>query len=243
MKFNNLFKFKQNCLLLTLVGAILLYGNPSGSVQVDKLPTTKPHPQTRRSGGIRGNCSEEVSQNVITLIVPEDDYSLTKVPQTTQSHPTFFWYVEQKSNLPVKFTLVETGRTIYTKELSVPRSGLVKLTLPENIPPLQPGKQYRWTASLLCSRQHPSRNPYTQAWVERVSLPSIPKKKQNSSCTPEEQAEIWYDTLVCYLENKLENKIFSLLEEVNLDYLLQPNQFSLNNFLNSSFWLGSIEDH
>ena len=243
MEFNNLFKLKQNCLLLTLMGAILLYGNSSGSVQVDKLPTTKPHPQTRRSGGIRGNCSEEISQNVITLIVPEDEYSLSKVPQTTQSHPTFFWYVEQKSNVPIKFTLVEPGQTIYTKELSIPHSGLVKLTLPENIPPLQSGKQYRWTVSLLCSRQHPSRNPYTQAWVEKLSPPSIPKKKQNLSCNTYEKAEIWYDTLACYFDNRVENKIFSLLEQVKLYQLLESNQLFLNNSLNSSSWLGLTEDH
>ena len=197
------------------------------NAQTDELPPTKPRSQTRKSGGTRGKCIN--NKNTITLLVPENQDSSLDVPQTTMSHPTFIWHVKQKSALPIKFTLVEPGRTIYTKEIDVDKSGLVSITLPKNIPPLEVGKEYRWTVSAICSRQNPSQNPYTQAWVKRVSLSSLTEINKKLGCLTYEKAEIWYDALACYLKNNSKINTKRLIEQIDLDYLFDNTSSERNN--------------
>ena len=235
---------KQSCVLITLLTLFSLISIQSNwssvQAQTQDRPPANPHRQTRRSGGMRGGCSPDIKQDSITLVVPEDEQSLNDLPKTTSAHPTLVWHLAQKSDVPVKFTLVKPGQTIYVEELKLPDKGLVALTLPETVPALKIGEQYRWTVSLLCSRQNPSRNPYAQAWVERIS-PS--PKKSTVSCHTDKKAEIWYDYMACQLKSQSEAKILGLLQQVKLGYLLQDNQFSRsNNLLNLSSWLGLTED-
>lgn len=204
-------------IILTFIS--LFFGELHLAAQTENLPPTKPRTQTRKSGGTRGRCID--SDNRIVLIVPENQKSLSPVPRTTLSHPTFFWHIAQKTPLPVKFTLVEPGRTIYTKELNLDKSGLVGLTLPETVPPLEIGKEYRWTVSVICSRQNPSQNPYTQTWVKRVSLSSMVETEEKLGCHTYEKAEIWYDALACHLESNSTTNTARLFKQIDLGYLFK----------------------
>ena len=232
---------KQSLVLIVLFSLISIQHNwLTVKAQTEERPPTNPHRQTRRSGGMRGECSPDIKQDGITLVVPEDEQSLNDVPKTTLARPTLVWHLAQKYDVPVKFTLVQPGQTIYVRELRLPEKGLVALTLPATVPALEIGEQYRWTVSLLCSRQNPSRNPYTQAWVERIS-PS--PKKSTVSCHTDKKAKIWYDSLDCHLKSQSEAEILGLLQQVKLGYLFQDNQFSYpNNLLNLSSWLGLTEE-
>ncbi len=205
---------------------------------VNELPPTKPSPQSRRSGGTRGECDEQ--DNTITLVVPEDKKSLTNIPTATSSNLKFVWHMAQKSDLPVKFTIVERGRTIYIQEFSSLDSGLISLTLPESVK-LEVGKRYRWTVSILCSFQRPSRNPYTQAWVEIVPVSSFLKEKENFSCDDYEKAEIWYDAISCNLDSRSEAKFLALLEQVGLADLPLGNPIIVNN-LELIPWSGLVNN-
>lgn len=239
-------------ILLTLISQLLLItgllaqarakGNDSATRTINdpsELPTTKSSSQTRRSGGARGECDD--LDNTITLMVPEDEKSLTNIPKATSTHLKFFWHIAQKSDLPVKFTLVEKRKTLYVQEFSSLDSGLTSLTLPESVS-LEVGKRYRWTVSILCSRQRPSRNPYTEAWVEIVSLPSFVKEKENLSCDTYEKAEIWYDALSCNLNSHSKSKFLGLLEQVNLSDLSLGDNFKTNN-LELAPWSGLTKNH
>lgn len=213
--------------IVLTIASLFFFDLDIAAAQTENLPPTKRRSQTRKSGGTRGECSNQ--SNNITLIVPETQGSLSDVPQTTLSHPTFVWYIAQKSAVPIKFTLVEPGKTIYTEELNLKKSGLVALTLPETVPPLEVGKDYRWTVSAICSRQNPSQNPYTQAWVERVSLSSLSEVEKNLGCDTYEKAEIWYDTLACYLESSSKTNTERLFEQIDLGYLLNDKPIYTNN--------------
>lgn len=207
-----------------LIVTSLFFSDLSVSAQKENLPATKRRSQTRKSGGTRGECTQQ--SNTLTLIVPKNQDSLSDIPKTTLSHPTFVWYLAQQSSVPTKFTLVEPGRTIYAQEFNLEGFGLVALTLPKTVPPLEVGKDYRWTVSLLCSRQNPSRNPYTQAWIERVSNSFYPKEGKKLACDAYEKAEIWYDTLMCYLESKPEIETLRLFEQIDLRDLFNGDQRS-----------------
>ena len=189
---------------------------------------------TRESGASRGGCPQKL-ESKITLIVPEDH-----VPLTISPHPTFNWYQEQELSLPVKFTLLEPGhQPIYSQELLLNKTGLIGLTLPEDIPPLEIGKKYRWSVSIICNRQYPSQNPYAESWVERIALSAevasgLDREEQFCDSQAFAQAGIWYDSLACALEPtsgaKNLNILGILLNQVDLGYILeQEDSISKNN--------------
>lgn len=183
--------------------------------------------QPRTAGGSRG-CSQLLN-NTVTLLVPQDHTATT-----VSEYPIFFWYLSQKLSLPLRFTLLEPGKQpLFTEELS-PEPGIVALKLPENSPPLEVGKTYRWTVTVICNPKRPSRNLFAQAWIERVPSPVSQKFAENISadidgasfCSIDyAKAGIWYDALACNqtmivnnqnYQNTDPQKFWSLLEQINL---------------------------
>lgn len=212
--------------VVSSVPTILAQTVSTSSHQVYQPTNRKVSKNARKSGGSRGSCPQKI-QSSITLLVPEDH-----LPATTSAYPTFSWYQGQKSSLPIKFTLLEPGhKPLYSVELPPTQSDITTLTWPKHLPPLEVGKKYRWSVSILCSSKHPSRNPYAEAWVERISLPAAKLTRPNgSSCNlAYAQAGIWYNALSCNLSQFLqpdsslsEGNIFSLLlKEVGLEDILK----------------------
>ena len=193
------------------------------SYQIYQPTNRKTRRQARKSGGSRGSCPQKTKSG-ITLLVPEDH-----IPLTSSAYPTFAWYQEQKSSLPVKFTLLEPGhKPIYSQELTITRSGLIILSLPKTVSALEMGKKYRWSVSIICNPQHPSQNPYAEAWIERTSVPWIKTEKlQENSCgLTYAQLGIWYDAIACELKRVNSeianlNYLDILLQEVDLQYILE----------------------
>jgi hypothetical protein len=184
-------------------------------------PKGKIRQQTRKTGGSRG-CNLPLN-NTVTLLVPRDHTATT-----VSARPTFFWYLSQKSSLPLRFTLIEPGKkTIFSKELT-PEPGIVALNLPRSSHPLEIGKTYRWTVTVICNPKKPSRNLFAQAWIERVSLPKSAKLYKDESFCDVKYARsgIWYDALACNYVNQLQNNsdrnlqdFWALLEEIDLSNL------------------------
>ncbi len=186
----------------------------------------------RTPGGSRGGKCNSLPPQVVTLIVPEDH-----VPLTVSSHPTFWFHLSQEVSLPIRFTLLEPRhKPIYTLEFSPNKSGLIALTLPETVPPLAIGREYRWSASIICNRQKPSQNLYAQAWIKRVASPPLKAEGRKELCNlAYAQSGIWYDALACDLSrsnqanfNPLINRdIFSLLlKDIGLEHILNSQDWS-----------------
>lgn len=187
-------------------------------------PDGKVRRQARKAGGSRG-CNLPLDDTV-TLLVPQDHTATT-----VSDRPIFFWHLSQQLSSTLRFTLLEPGKKpIFTQELS-PEPGIVALKLPQNSPPLEVGKTYRWTVTIVCNPQKPSKNLFAQAWIERVPLPTSQTFTENvnniSLCSIEyAQAGIWYDAIACnytkYLENEADfnsPQFWSLLEEIDLQNL------------------------
>ena len=198
------------------------------STKTYRPPKGKVREQTRKAGGSRG-CNLPLS-DAVTLLVPQDHTATT-----ISARPTFFWHLSQKLSLPLRFTLLEPGKKpILTKELK-PEPGIIALKLPQDSMPLEIGKTYRWTVTVICNTSKPSRNLFAQAWIERVSLPKevqLPDNTKNQSfCSLSyAKAGIWYDALSCNYVSLVKNQsnynsswqqFQSLLEEINLAYLGQ----------------------
>jgi hypothetical protein len=213
------------------ITAILLSFLPvQGLANITKTyrpPKGKVREQARKAGGSRG-CKMPLN-DAVTLLVPQDHTATT-----ISEHPTFFWYLSQKLSLPLRFTLLEPGKKpILTKELK-PEPGIVALKLPQNSAPLEVGKTYRWTVTVVCNEKKPSRNLFAQAWIERVALPKerlSNNTKDTSFCSLKYASEgIWYDALACNYARLVQDQdnldtswqqFHTLLSEINLAYLTQ----------------------
>jgi len=51
------------------------------------------------------------------------------------------------------------------KQLQTKVAGVIRLNMPEDLPELVPGREYRWSVELLCNPERPSANPIAQSWL------------------------------------------------------------------------------
>ena len=222
-----LFKyFSISAYVTALLLAFLPVRGLADKTQTYRPPKGKVREQARKAGGSRG-CSLPLS-DAVTLLVPQDHTATT-----VSERPTFFWHLSQKLSLPLRFTLLESGKKpILTKELK-PEPGIVAFKLPQDTAPLEVGKTYRWTVTVICNPSKPSRNLFATAWIERVALPKQVRLSNNTknafNCSLSyAQAGIWYDALACNYNRLAQNQhtldnswqqFQALVEEINLAYL------------------------
>ena len=178
------------------------------------VPPKRGNPKSTQATGSRG-CNQVQSQVSLTLLVPKDHDGLT-----TSSHPTFFWHVS--APVQMAFTLTQRGvvQPLWEQQIQPPAAGIVQLEMPSNLPELLPGKEYRWSVSLLCNRERPSANPFVQTWIERI--PTTSSLTQQLAAAPTDrhrasiyaQAGLWYDALAAISAAHTANpKDVSILEE------------------------------
>jgi hypothetical protein len=135
------------------------------------VPPVRKNPRQSQGAGSRGCAEETLGQNLVTLLIPSQDY----IGQTISSHPTFSWYLSQSVEVPMQFTLVEDqagggGKTIWEKKIDSAQQGMIHVAIPKDRPELVIGKTYRWTVTLVCNSVQPSANRYFISYIERVPI-------------------------------------------------------------------------
>lgn len=176
-------------------------------------------------------CDGSQGSSQLALLLPSQEVA----GQTISARPSFFWSVSQPISVPVKFSLLRPGNngideTVYEKQVSVSKAGIVALELPADMPELVPGQLYMWTVSLLCNEKRPSANPVYISWVERVApareLEVAIAKAANDRDRAIAYAHFgaWYDALAAFYrakstnpsDPKIEADLNSLLTSVGL---------------------------
>ncbi|MER3491190.1 MAG: hypothetical protein C4323_01985 [Mastigocladus sp. ERB_26_2] len=180
----------------------------SGTIKVD-LPNLPPGPAPggRRFGGARrGSCPDV--KPPLTALVPltEQPASVTNVwGLTTQAHPQLWFYLPytNSSGYPAEFVLLDdqTKDSVYNSAIALPaKAGIIKVPVPENVPSLQLGKQYRWFFNIYCDPQKQSTPIYVEGVIVRKN-PNQSLVKQLQKAQPLQQVAIyaengyWYDAL------------------------------------------------
>jgi hypothetical protein len=184
--------------------------NPASNLSeplIFKTPPPPPDigkPQTTTGGGSRGECDfegepkqlTETEKQGLTALVPSSGWGLT-----TSAHPTFWFYVSDSRQLPAEFVLQDeaTEETIYQTPLTVTGTpGVISISLPSTVAPLEIGKRYRWGIELLCN---PQKTIFVEGLVQRVEL-SPDLKSQLKKATPQQRLALyakegfWYDALM-----------------------------------------------
>lgn len=153
-------------------------------------PAGENAPNTTASGGTRTN-----GQLAVTALVPTTRYG-----RTLSARPTFFVYVPPTATKEVFFSLQDERRNhVYQATLKISgKGGIVSVTLPQDAPELEVGKNYVWFFAPIQPGGILQPDNYgTVGWVKRVESHTV----QNATGTPVEVATeyakqgIWYDTL------------------------------------------------
>lgn len=152
------------------------------SSRIRFVPPVTKNPRQSQGAGSRGCAEETLGQNLVTLLIPSQDY----IGQTISSHPTFSWYLSQPVEVPIQFTLVEDkrgggGKTIWEKKIDSPQQGMIHVEIPKDRPELVPGKTYRWTVTLVCNSVQPSANRYLISYIERVPITAALEQKLSAT--------------------------------------------------------------
>ncbi|MGB3495729.1 MAG: DUF928 domain-containing protein [Elainellaceae cyanobacterium] len=130
-------------------------------------------------------ASDAPSSSGLRALVREDNYGTA-----TSSHPVFYFFTSYTNDLGgsneagvAELALAdESGYELYGDALLRVRlpehPAIIRIEIPENMPPLQPRRSYKWNLTVLCDEQERSRNPFVEGWVERVN-PDVPTEEPN----------------------------------------------------------------
>ena len=167
-----------NALQLTVVG--------QPTPNVDGQPITQPgrvrfvgpsqdnlsSPDGRRLGQSQARCICYRGNIKLTALVPE-----SQIGRTVSEYPVFFFYLPKTDFYDAKiaefFLEDEKGNLIYKTTLKTNNAaGVMSVSIPanKNVSPLQVGKNYRWSISLICDAQDRSGDAVAIGIVRRVEL-------------------------------------------------------------------------
>jgi hypothetical protein len=157
-------------------------------------PPRKGQPEYTVGGATRrDSCAiAQEDKNEITALVPERKQSLTFA-----SHPSIFAYVsaldsDKSATLIVKD---QTEDYYYSQQLMLPATGgVIKMTLAEDAPPLELGKDYTWFLRIQCNIHPEPEDPQIHASITRVAG-HVPSLIQEDMVSFYANSQIWYDSL------------------------------------------------
>ncbi|MEG3975927.1 DUF928 domain-containing protein [Microcoleus sp. herbarium8] len=161
--------------------------------------TPPPNPSKPKETGTnttRGGSCEGDSAAVLTALVP-----FSHVGQTISGHPTFTWFVPDRTSRPLQFRLfTRTGQLLYRTEMQS-QPGIMSVALPSNLPQLSIGQSYQWQVVLVCDRNVPSRNVVAAAEIQVVAPAASLQTQLAAAQTPQQridlyaEAGLWYDAI------------------------------------------------
>ncbi len=158
----------------------------------------------QRGGAVRGRCSN-LGQNIIAL-VPSTKEGIPFVEQTITERPTFWFYVPY-SGLNAEFVLINNqDKDVYSKIFPLNQQpGIIDLKLPETIPPLEQGNEYRWVFSAICNPQNRAADAIVNGKLKRIPVsPALNNQLKTASAKNRvsvyTDANLWYETLTTLAE-------------------------------------------
>jgi hypothetical protein len=166
-------------------------------------PPERPPNTGGRSAGSRGCEVSAPAANempALMLLVPQES-----VAKTTETRPTFAWFVRDETPQPMIFRLYQYQSGESSNEATVKRiwerqdttfvsqSGISVYTLPETAPALTVGQRYLWQVELVCNPNRPSGNLFAEADLQVIA----PEPSANSiaNLTQQLSAGLWHNAL------------------------------------------------
>ncbi|MFP4221702.1 MAG: DUF928 domain-containing protein [Phormidium sp.] len=200
---------------------------PVGHNDVPREP-----PETDDMAGSRGDCIA----TAIPLTHLVGHYGSWDLTLTTQEYPTFWFYVPYTSEEATsgEFSLQDSGASekYWQAEFELPGNsnqatpGIVSITIPETVEPLEPNRQYQWFFDLNCPTPETVSNQRTTA----ASVYGLVERRSPSDVNPDFEAELDEAThplemAEVYAKNGIWFDALTQFAQVRLDY---PDNQPLN---------------
>lgn len=164
-------------------------------------PPAGDKPKTTTGGASRTleQCINQAENSALPLaaLLPTSAPGLT-----VASHPTVLAYLPETNASKVFFSWQdENNQEHYQTILPIEnKTGIISLTLPEDAPPLEVGKNYQWALAIMCDGRLQPDSPMIQGQIKRVEMTSsLSDRLKNAN--PLETAAlygeegIWYETV------------------------------------------------
>ncbi|MEA5598407.1 DUF928 domain-containing protein [Rivularia sp. UHCC 0363] len=181
-----------------------------------KTPSRLTPVSGRRTGmGSRDNCPA-VSTPLTALVPFREELPVSKQNKkssigvveglTTAERPTLWFYVpytQNLANLSAEFSLQDSNEMdIYRSAIALPQQpGVISVSLPNTVKPLEVGQTYRWYFKVSCQQQTGSLPVYVEGDIQRINLDSAVTEQLIAAVDPREKiaiyakAGIWFDAL------------------------------------------------
>jgi hypothetical protein len=159
-------------------------------------PQNPSKPKDTGTNTTRGGSCEANSSARVTALVP-----FSHVGETISGHPTFTWFVPDRTPRPLQLRLfTRTGQLLYKTDMES-QPGIMSVALPPNLPPLSIGQSYQWQVVLVCDPMVPSRNVVATGEIQVVQPAASLQSQLAAAQTPQQridlyaQAGLWYDAI------------------------------------------------
>lgn len=202
-----------------------------------KIPGIKAASGNRIGGGVRGTDCVPKGESIIALL-PDSNIALT-----ANGFPTLFVYIPATNAKEGEFNLYEEANgndPVYSTEVAVSKTGgIASISIPANAKalPLQYGKKYKWSFSLICDSEDRAGDTRVEGWLQReqqtVTLVNNLRNVKNKREIPSIYAEAgyWEETLTSLAALRRENPNDAglkqdwqnLLSDVGLDKIALEN--------------------
>jgi hypothetical protein len=199
--------------------------NSPNKIQIHFVPAAKPippdngTPSSDRSTGSRGGCPYKKELPPMINLAGSENLELT-----FNAHPTFWVYVPytQKDVVSGEFWLLDGVNQVYSTHFQLPTTpGVVSISLPPTLKPLELGKTYNWYFNINCSPPNFSEPPDSVSGQVQLVAPSGEFESEfKTAKTPLERIAIyakhhvWYDTLTELAQLRLKEPQDSTLKKV-----------------------------
>ncbi|MGL5942941.1 MAG: DUF928 domain-containing protein [Waterburya sp.] len=179
-------------------------GIPAPSVKGLKVTFNPPagdKPKISTGGASRshGQCINQAENSALPFaaLIPTSALGLT-----VASHPTLLAYLPETNASKVLFSWQdENNQEHYQTILPIEnKTGIISLTLPEDAPPLEVGKNYQWALAVMCDGRLQPDSPMIQGQIKRVEITSSLSDRLKNANPLETaalyaEAGIWYETV------------------------------------------------
>jgi hypothetical protein len=187
------------CLFALLISEAILFENlPSGAVTF--TPPAREAPKRTTGGGSRddGQClsSRNATEVAIAPLLPDTNLGLT-----VAERPTVFVYLGKTTAKEAFFSIQDEHENHhYQTTIKLPKqAGAISIQLPNQAPPLEVGKNYKWSLVLICGQRLEPDHPQVTGWIHRLE-PNASIAQPESTVSLKSvfklaEAGLWYDTL------------------------------------------------
>jgi Domain of Unknown Function (DUF928) len=188
---------------------------------------------SRGCGEIANGAESQPDAKPLLALVPIEKTSTSTMVfgKTAATHPTLWFYVPQRSAATAIFVLQDqAGRSVYQSDVKLPKiSGIVSLTIPATVAPLEIGQPYHWYFKLYCRPSSPP-DLFVDGWIQREALTATLTQKIKTA-TRSQQVKLynsngfWFEALNTAAElrrtNSSDSEWAELLGSIGLESLLE----------------------